>query len=199
MAKTAVVSKADGLLIKVISTAAEKKEFEGQDVDFVTAKTFTPTEKYASFDEMIGKVKPMEGGDDMSQAGANKGKRGNATPLEGAYHLLKPLPPTADDHPKKPIWNAIVENNGGTVEAAKAACPAENPKRRTNGVYTFASEFRYFLKAGYVAMGEIPEGFDYTHVEPKPAKEPKAKKAKKSEATENAASDGAESTQEQSA
>jgi hypothetical protein len=164
----------------------------------MTSKNFEATSQFQSWDEMSGKVKPVEAGGEgepnINQAGAARSTRANATPLEGAYHLLKPLPVTADDHPKKPIWNAVVENNGGTIEQAKAACPAENPKRKTNGVYTFSSEFRYFLKAGYAAMGPIPEGFDYSTVvkpvkevvakepkEPEAPKEPKAKKEKKSE------------------
>lgn len=181
MAVIAVLDK-DGNFIKTIEKKDEKKEFEGQEVTYVTKKDFQASDKYASFDELIGKVKVVEG----EEAPADEPARPAAAKLTGAYHLLKPLPPTADDHPKKPIWNAIEALNGGTVEEAMEACPKENPKRKTSGVYTFNSEFRYFLKAGYAAMGPIPEGFDYTTVV-KPVKEKKAKAEPAAEATADAA------------
>lgn len=162
--QTAVVSKEDGGLVKFCKTAEELQEFDGrEDVSLVTRKSFEASEKYPSFDELVGKVKPV------AAPAASESKRAAAPALSGPYHLLKPLPAVAEDHPKKPIWDAIVANNGGTAEAAKAACPEKNPPRRTSGFYTFSSEFRYFLKTGYVAMGEIPEGFDYTQVGKKEA------------------------------
>jgi hypothetical protein len=99
---------------------------------------------------MLGKKKAEKPVSDKPKA-----TRPGVVPLEGEYHIIKPLPACADDHPKKPIWVAIESNN--TVEAAKAACPAVNPPRKTNGVYTFASEFRYFLNTGYIGMGAQPE------------------------------------------
>lgn len=180
MAKTAVLNKEDKTLIKVVSTAEEKKEFDGRDdVVFMVSKNFEPTEQFKTWEEMIGKVKPVEEGEAKPKAAA--------APLEGPYYMLKPLPPVAADHPKKPIWDAIVANEGKTCADAKAACPAENPSRKTSGKYTFASEFRYFLKTHYVALGEKPEGYDYTaHAKPvkeekaeKPEGEAKPKKAKK--------------------
>lgn len=175
MAKTAVLNKDTKELIKICDTAAEKKEFEGKDVIFMVSKNFEPTPQFSTWDEMIGKAKPVETAEPAKPKSA-------PVALEGQYHLLKPLPPTAEDHPKMPIWHAIVVNNGGTVAEAKAACPTENPKRKTSGVYTFNSEFRFFLKAGYAAMGPIPEGFDYTQVKPEPRK---AKAKKEDQPAEN--------------
>lgn len=193
MGKVAVIDHETKKLIRVIdSDPVSKKEFSGQNVEFVTSKTFKPTEQFATWDEMIGNAKPVEGEAPVKETKAAKTPKEPKAPkepkpasdrpapaaLEGAYHLLKPLPTTPADHPKMPIWNAIESNNGKTVAEAKAACPAENPKRKTSGVYTFASEFRYFLKTGYAAMGPIPEGFDYKAVAAKPVAEPKAKKEK---------------------
>lgn len=187
MAKTAVLNKETKDLIAVVTTAADKKEFDGRDdVEFVTKKGFEASDKYKSWEEMIGEAKPVE----EPQEAEAKAKR-ETTPLadESQYHLLKPFPATADDHPKKPIWTAIEKNNNGTIADAKADCPKENPKRKTRGVYTFSSEFRYFLKAGYVALGAAPDGHDHTKVEEKPVKEKKPRKAKKETA---AASDEAQ-------
>lgn len=207
MAKTAVLNKEDKTLIKVVDTAEEKKEFDGRDdVIFMVKKNFEPTSQFQSWDEMIGKVKPVEQGAEGQAEGEAKAKREPAAALEGNYYLLKPLPAVAEDHPKKPIWDAIRNNDGGTCEDAKAACPAENPKRKTNGVYTFASEFRYFLKTGYVALGVKPEGFDYTaEAEAKAAEKAKAAEAKpkkskaKKETTEQPQAAEGEAGQEQAA
>lgn len=152
MALTAVLHASDLSLAGTAKTKKEIAEIVGENVDnfvCVTRKEFEPSEQYASFDAMCGKAKAEK------PAAEPKAPREGATPLDGEYHIVKAFPATADDHPKKPIWNAISDNTD--VAAAKAACPAENPKRKTNGVYTFASEFRYFLKAGYVAMGTAPE------------------------------------------
>lgn len=179
MANTAVLK--DGKFVKVVTSAEEKKEFEGQEgITFMTKKQFEANDTYASWDEMIGKAKPVAEGE-----GAEKKEKRPVPELKGPYHLLKPLPACADDHPKKPIWVAIEANTGKTCEDAIAACPKENPKRKTSGVYTFASEFRYFLNTGYAALGEAPEGHDHTKVEAKPKREPKAKAAK-NETTEGA-------------
>jgi hypothetical protein len=183
MALTAVLQ--EGKFVKTIDGSAEaKKEFEGQEgVEFVTKKSFKASDDHKSWDEMIGKAKPIE----ESEEKVAKTPRTAAVVLSGPYHLLKPLPATPADHPKMPIWNAIVENSGKTCEEAIADCPKENPKRKTNGVYTFASEFRYFLKAGYVAMGETPEGFDYTKYEkPVKAKKESADSSAKNESAEGA-------------
>lgn len=193
MAVTAVLNKADKTLIKVAKTADEKKEFDGRDdVVFMTSKNFEATEQFATWEEMIGKVQKVEGDEAKAKPAA--------TPLTGSYYILKPFPETREDHPKKPIWDAVIANDGKTCEEAKAACPAENPKRMTNGVYTFNSEFRYFLKAGYVALGDKPEGYDYTaHAKPAKAEkaeapegEAKPKKAKKAKKEEAAAADAAQ-------
>lgn len=183
MTTIAVLDKA-GKFIKTIQAAEDKKEFEGQEVTYLTKKQFKENDLYKSWDEMIGKVKVVEG-DGKAAEGGDKPAKAPVAELTGAYHLLKPLPACPDDHPKKPIWVAIEANNNGTCEAAKEACPKENPKRKTNGVYTFASEFRYFLKAGYIALGDAPEGHDHTKVEAKPAKEKRAK-AKKDDAKADA-------------
>jgi len=155
MALTAVLNAADLSLAGKANTKAEIAAIVGEQADqfvLVTRKDFQPSDQYATFDEMLGKVRKEK------PAAEPKPARAGVTPIEGEYHLVKPFPATADDHPKKPIWNAIEANTD--VAAAKAACPAENPKRKTNGVYTFASEFRYFLKAGYVAMGAAPAAAD---------------------------------------
>lgn len=185
MAKIAVLLAADMSILGVASTKAEVTALKGDRKDDeiveVTAKTFTPSEQYASFKEMCmtpeereaaqaeakrkadeKAAKEKEKADkkaqreaDIAAAGANKVKRSSPSDLTGEYHLVKPLPPCADNHAKKPIWNAIANNTD--VEAAKKACPEVNPPRATSGVYTFTSEFRYFLKTGYVAMGAKPE------------------------------------------
>lgn len=160
MALTAVLNAADMSLAGKANTKAEIAAIVGENADqfvLVTRKEFQPSEQYATFDAMLGKVKAEK------PAAEAKPARAGATPLEGEYHLIKALPPTADDHPKKPIWTAIESNTD--VAAAKAACPVENPKRKTNGVYTFASEFRYFIKAGYVGMGAAPEAAEQGEVE----------------------------------
>lgn len=155
MAKTAVLNKEDKTLIKVVDTAEEKKEFDGrEDVVFMTSKNFEPTEQFQSWDEMTGKVKKAE----LAEGEAKP--KAPVTELTGPYYIAKPLPNTAHDHPKWPIWEAIIANDGKTCEQAKAACPQENPKRKTSGVYTFASEMRYFVKTGYILLAEKPDGFD---------------------------------------
>lgn len=156
-----------------------------EQVELVTAKNFQPSEKYPTFKDMTltdadreeAAKKAQEKADaeakkasDKAAKDAEKAKKAeeraaakaakgegstrNTVPLEGEYHIIKAFPATRADHPKMPIWEAIANNS--TVEAAKEACPKENPKRRANGVYTFNSEFRYFLKAGYVGMGSAP-------------------------------------------
>lgn len=154
MAQIAVVKNEDqsflGLATSKATAAIIRGDLAEDAVTLVTKKDFVPSDKYATWDDLIGKPKK-----EPKEKKESTGTRANATPLEGEYHLAKPLPACADDHPKKPIWVAIESNTN--VDAAKAACPAENPKRKTNGVYTFASEFRYFLKTGYVAMGAAPE------------------------------------------
>jgi hypothetical protein len=162
MALTAVLNASDLSLAGKANTKAEIAAIVGETPDnfvLVTRKEFEPSEQYATFDAMIGKVKAEKPAKEPKPATARAG----APALEGEYHLLKPLPACADDHPKKPIWVAIESNT--TVEAAKAACPEVNPPRKTNGVYTFASEFRYFLKAEYVAMGAAPEATEPAQAE----------------------------------
>lgn len=155
-----------------------------EQVELVTAKTFAADDRYPTFKDMClteaeraaakeaadkaaadkatkdqeKEAKRKEREEAKAKKAAEQGdkpKRERAGALEGEYHVVKPFPATAADHPKMPIWSAIA--NHTTIEDAKAACPAENPKRKTNGVYTLASEFRYFLRTGYVAMGPAPE------------------------------------------
>lgn len=177
MAKTAVLLAATMTLVGTADTKEAIKALKGDkpDTDFVevTAKTFTASEQYPTFKAMCtppksaeeiakeqeaadakAKEKAEKAAAKISDAGANKAKRASAGDLAGEYHLTKDLPACADTHAKYPIWVAIAGNT--TVEAAKAACPAVNPPRATSGVYTFTSEFRYFLKTGYVAMGPAP-------------------------------------------
>lgn len=191
MAKTAILRKTDNTLvgigqsagtIKLVLDGASLKE---EDVVLVTAKTFEPSEQYPTFKDMTmtkeerdeaakkaaeaDKVKAdkeaakAEKDKAKAEKAANKpagtGTR-NTAPLEGPYYVAKPFPSTPADHPKMPIWEAIANNV--TVEAAKAACPAVNPPRKTSGVYTFNSEFRYLLNTGYVATGERPEATEGT-------------------------------------
>lgn len=175
MAKTAVLNKEDKTLIKVVNTADEKKEFDGrEDVVFMTSKNFEPTEQYKSWDEMTGKVKVAD------KAEGDAKPKAPVTELSGPYYIAKPLPNTSHDHPKWPIWEAIIANDGKTCEDAKAACPKDNPKRKTNGVYTFSSEMRYFVKTGYVLLAEKPEGFDHSSAAEAAAKaKAEAKEAEK--------------------
>lgn len=187
MAKTAILLKATGLVIGTTTGSAElnKMVIEGAgvtdaDVELVTAKNFQPTEHYKTFKEMSmtqeerdaaaqkaadaekAKAEKEEAKKAREAAKAEKANKPksertrNTAPLEGEYHIVKSFPATPADHPKMPIWEAIANNT--TVEAAKAACPEKNPPRKTNGVYTFNSEFRYFLNTGYVALGPRPEG-----------------------------------------
>lgn len=169
MPRTVVIDKETNEFIGVAENKEGLKFLLGEraedTVNLITSKNFEASEQYATFKDLYTAAKPKDesagdeqggdtGGEDIAAAGANKTKRSSSIKLEGAYHLTKALPPCADDHPKKPIWDAIANNT--TVEDAKAACPAVNPPRKTNGVYTFASEFRYFLKTGYAVMGEAP-------------------------------------------
>ena len=190
MAKTAVLNKETQDLIGIgQSPSTSKLVYEGaglteDQVVLVTAKDFTPSDRYPTFkdmcmtaaerDEAAAKAKEKEEADAKKAADkeakekeraekkaakaaeqGDKPKRERGDALSGEYHVAKAFPATREDHPKMPIWKAIAENND--VDAAKAACPAENPKRMTNGVYTFNSEFRYFLRTGYVVMGPAPE------------------------------------------
>lgn len=180
MAKTAVIYAVDFVLAGVGKSKAEVKTIIGeQDPDLfilVTAKTFVASEQHPSFGEMCGEVTEVkqeaevaepipvldESGNHVHDEEGNptfvtveKKVRAVSLPLEGEYHLLKEFPSTSVEHPKFPIWIAIAENS--TVEAAVAACPAEAPARKTSGTYSFSSEFRYFLKKGFVAMGPAGE------------------------------------------
>lgn len=185
MAKTAIINKETQDLVGVAqSEGTAKLVYEGanltaEQVDLVTAKNFTASDRYPTFkdmcmtqaerDEAAKKAQEKADADakkaqekeakakQKTEKAANKGegKARTSVPTEGEYHIKKAFPATRADHPKMPIWEAIANNT--TVEAAKAACPAENPKRMTSGVYTFNSEFRYFLQAGYVGMGPQPE------------------------------------------
>jgi hypothetical protein len=172
MAKIALLLAASNTLFAVCANKENVKFVMGdrpaEDFIEVTAKNFTPSEQYPTFKDLCTVPKTeaelaQEAEDkaaaaanpDIADAGAAKKTRASAADLVGEYHLVKDLPACAEDHPKFPIWAAIAQN--GTVEDAKAACPAVNPLRKTNGVYTFTSEFRYFLKTGYVAMGAAPE------------------------------------------
>lgn len=184
MAKTAVLLAATMSLVGTADTKEAIKALKGDkpDTDFVevTAKTFTASEQYPTFKAMctppksaeeiakeqeVADAKAKEKADKeaakakakeakIGDAGANKKQRASAGDLTGEYHLTKDLPACAETHAKYPIWVAIAGNT--TVETAKAACPAVNPPRATSGVYTFTSEFRYFLKTGYVVMGPAP-------------------------------------------
>jgi hypothetical protein len=166
--KTAILNAADMTLVMVAENKEQIKACLGETPDafvLVTNKTFVASEQYKTFKDMCTKPKTAEeieqdrldaeaakaAGEDINNAGANKAKRASASDLKGDYHLTKDLPACAEDHPKFPIWAAIAGNK--TVETAKAACPATNPARKTSGTYSFASEFRYFLKTGYVKMG----------------------------------------------
>lgn len=174
---TAILAAASLDLIGTANTKDLIKFVQGElkddEVVLVTAKTFEASERYPTFKAMCTKpltqeeldAKAKSDADDAAQkaadkeagiesAGANKRTRASSGDLAGAYHLTKDLPACAEDHPKYPIWVAIAQNN--TVEDAKAACPAVNPPRKTSGVYTFTSEFRYFIKTGYAAMGVEP-------------------------------------------
>jgi hypothetical protein len=138
MALTAVLNASDLSLAGTAKTKTEIAAIVGETPDnfvLVTRKDFVDSEK-------------------APKAPKEPSTRPGVTPLEGEYHLVKALPACADDHPKKPIWVAIESNTD--IALAKAACPETNPPRKTNGVYTFASEFRYFIKTGYVAMGAAP-------------------------------------------
>lgn len=149
----------------------------------VTAKSFVASEQHPTFAEMCGEepvpakvpkapkepkevktVDPVpvlnEDGthacDDEGQllfVSVEKKTRISAVPLAGQYTQLKAFPSTNVDHPKFPIWEAIASNS--TVEEAIAACPTELPARKTKGSYSFSSEFRYFLKKGFVVLGEV--------------------------------------------
>jgi hypothetical protein len=153
MALTAVLNASDLSLAGTAKTKTEIAAIVGETPDnfvLVTRKDFVESEQYATFDAMCGKVAAEK----APKAPKEPSTRPGVTPLEGEYHLVKALPACADDHPKKPIWVAIESNTD--IALAKAACPETNPPRKTNGVYTFASEFRYFIKTGYVAMGAAP-------------------------------------------
>lgn len=156
-----------------------------EQVQLVTAKDFVASDRYPTFKDMCmtaaereeaakkaeeaaaektakeqakadREAKRAEKAAKKDKADGTEGtKRARVNDLTGEYHIVKPFPPTAADHPKFPIWEAIINNN--TFEAAKEACPKENPKRKTNGVYTFSSEMGYFLRTGYVAAGEKAE------------------------------------------
>jgi hypothetical protein len=182
MAKIAVLLAATLDVLGVASNREEvnalRDDRAEDEILEVTAKTFQPSDKYKTFkdmcltkeereakaaeeqkkaDEKAAKEKAKADAKaakeaSIADAGANKAKRASPGDLTGTYRIVKPLPACADDHPKKPIWVAIEQNS--TVETAKAACPEVNPPRKTSGVYTFTSEFRYFLKTGYVAMGD---------------------------------------------
>lgn len=179
--KTAVVAE-DGSFIKVIRSAGEKEEFKDQKVTYVTKKDYVQPENplQVEWDEFIGEAKPVKPAVEKKAS-----SRPAAPALEGPYYMLKPLPPVADDHPKKPIWDAVVANEGGTCEQAKAACPTEAPLRKTSGKYTFNSEFRYFLKTHYVALGDKPEGYNY--MDHKPVRKEKAQKQTEGQAEPAAA------------
>jgi hypothetical protein len=105
-----------------------------------------------------------ENGDPVFEDAPEKKTRATATKLSGPYHFLKGLPNTSEDHPKYVIWQAIASND--TVEAAIASCPTDLPARKTSGSYSFASEFRYFLKKGFVVMGTAPEVSEDTSEDP---------------------------------
>lgn len=154
-----------------------------EQVQLVTAKDFAPSDRYATFKDMcLTEAERKDAVEKADKAAADKAakdaekaeKAANKPPkapkapkpegaatrsrvndLTGEYHIVKPFPATAADHPKMPIWTAIAENT--TFEAAKAACPEVNPPRKTNGVYTFSSEMGYFLRTGYVAAGAKAE------------------------------------------
>ncbi len=142
-AHTAVLNSL-GALVAFCKTTEELAAHTEEHGDvFVTKKSYAPTEGQPSWDELSGKVKVSDPSD------APKTRRA-ALPLEGNYTITKALPTVAEDHPKKPIWDAINANT--SIEAAKAACPVENPKRKTSGTYSFSSEFRYFVKTGHITL-----------------------------------------------
>lgn len=189
MAKTAIINIATGALVGLGQSAGTNKmviEAAGlteDQVKLVTAKNFEPSDEFKTFKDLTmtqedrdaAAAKAAEKAQAAAEKAAKAAEAGEKAPrakssdLAGEYHILKPFPATAADHPKMPIWEAISGNN--TVEAAKAACPETNPPRKTNGVYTFTSEFRYFLKAGYVGMGAAPEPVDTAEPEAETAAE----------------------------
>lgn len=142
MAVTVVLNAEDMSRVAVCNNKKELKEYEGDAFVFVTAKTFVESEQYPTWDELQGKeAKATPTGEKAPRT---------SLPEDSAYELVKALPAVAADHPKATIWNAINENR--TIAEAKAACPETNPARKTKGSYSFTSEFRYFMRTGYVKL-----------------------------------------------
>jgi hypothetical protein len=146
MAKYAVLKASDMSLVTVCNNKKELKEYLTEDFVVVTKATFVPDEQYETFAQLCGEEVAVAEG---KPARAPRAPR-TTLPTEGGYEILREFSVISEEHPKFPIWEAI--SNNRTIEQARAACPAENPKRRTSGVYTFLSEFRYFIRAGYIKL-----------------------------------------------
>lgn len=143
MAITVVLNAETLERVAVCTNKKQLKEFAGDEFVFVTKDSFSESDKYPTWDEMQGKEpKPVKEPSERAPR--------TSLPEDSQYEIVKPLPGVAEDHPKAPIWEAIANNV--TISGAKADCPAENPKRKTSGSYSFTSEFRYFLRTGYIKL-----------------------------------------------
>lgn len=129
--------------VAVCKNQKELKEYKGENFVHVTKETFAPSDTYPTWDSLIGK-EPKE------KKGASERAPRTFLPEDSDYEIVKPLMVCSENHPKFPIWEAIANNT--SIAEAKAACPKENPKRATNGTYTFTSEFRYFLRTGHIVL-----------------------------------------------
>ena len=152
--QTAVVSKEDGSLVKFCKTADELKEFDGrEDVSLVTRKSFEASEQHPSFDELVGKVKPV-----VEQKPA-AGKRA-VQALAGAYHTTDKFKIVEGD--ARNVFAEAVRDNStfeGYAEATKDKSidlPSSRNEGRSNKI-TGSSYIRYALQRGWVVAGEKPE------------------------------------------